>query len=137
MLLKLSPAVVATHMLVSLGLVAVSTALLVRERSGDGPRRAAVAPWLVRTGQVLVALTVVLLALGVVVTGAGPHGGDDEVAYRFAVDPVMVARLHAGGRLGLRRGTRRAARRAAPDAAHPSAPAARGSCCWRSPSPKV
>jgi cytochrome c oxidase assembly protein subunit 15 len=47
------------------------------------------------TGQALVAVAVVLLALGVVVTGSGPHGGDEEVAYRFAVDPVLVAKMHA------------------------------------------
>jgi heme a synthase len=43
----------------------------------------------------LVAVAVVLLALGVVVTGSGPHGGDEEVAYRFAVDPVLIAKMHA------------------------------------------
>ncbi|MFI2751812.1 heme A synthase [Cellulomonas sp. P22] len=94
-LLDLAPAVVALHMLVSLGLVAASTVLLVRHRTGDGAPRPVVAPWLGATGWALAALTVVVVALGVVVTGAGPHGGDDEVAYRFAVDPALAARVHA------------------------------------------
>src|SRR5699024_4431183 len=31
-----------------------------------------------------------------VVTGSGPHSGDEEVGYRFAVDPVLIAKTHAG-----------------------------------------
>jgi cytochrome c oxidase assembly protein subunit 15 len=94
-LLHLNPAVVGVHMLVSLGLIAVSTALLYRSREGDGPPVRLVAPRVRATGQALAAVAVVVLALGVVVTGSGPHGGDDEVAFRFAVDPVLVAKLHA------------------------------------------
>jgi cytochrome c oxidase assembly protein subunit 15 len=37
----------------------------------------------------------VLLVLGAVTTGAGPHSGDEEVGYRFAVDPLLMARVHA------------------------------------------
>jgi cytochrome c oxidase assembly protein subunit 15 len=94
-LLHLNPAVVGVHMLVSLGLVAVSTVLLHRSSEGDGPARPVVTPRVRATGQALVAVAVVLLTLGVVVTGSGPHGGDEEVAYRFAVDPVLVAKMHA------------------------------------------
>ena len=36
-----------------------------------------------------------IMVLGTVTTGAGPHGGDDEVAYRYAVDPVLAAKAHA------------------------------------------
>jgi heme a synthase len=94
-LLHLDPAVVGVHMLVSLGLVAVSTVLLYRSAEGDARRRWLVPPRVRATGQALVAVAVALLALGVVVTGSGPHGGDEEVAYRFAVDPVLVAKMHA------------------------------------------
>jgi heme a synthase len=94
-LLHLDPAVVGVHMLVSLGLVAVSTLLLYRWGEGDGPARPLVAPRLRAMGRALLAVAVVLLALGIVVTGSGPHGGDDEVAYRFAVDPVLIAKAHA------------------------------------------
>ena len=94
-LLHLNPAVVGVHMLVSLGLVAASTLLLFRSGEGDG-RPVHLVSLRVRTaGRALAAVAVVLLVLGVVVTGSGPHGGDEEVAYRFAVDPVLVAKLHA------------------------------------------
>ncbi|MGV8979501.1 MAG: COX15/CtaA family protein [Cellulomonas sp.] len=95
-LFHLNPAVVGVHMLVSLGLVAVSTVLVVRERAGDGHAVPVVGPRIVRLARVLTAVAVALLALGVIVTGSGPHGGDDKVAYRFAVDPVLIARAHAG-----------------------------------------
>ena len=95
-LFHLNPAVVGVHMLVSLALVAVSTVLVVRERAGDSPAVPVVGPQLVRLARLLAAVAVALLALGVVVTGSGPHGGDDKVAYRFAVDPVLIARAHAG-----------------------------------------
>jgi len=95
-LFHLNPAVVGVHMLVSLALVAVSAVLVVRERAGDGPARPVVGPQIVRLSRLLTAVAVALLALGVVVTGSGPHGGDDKVAYRFAVDPVLIARAHAG-----------------------------------------
>jgi len=97
-LAKLHPAVVGVHMLISLGLVAASAVLLVTDRrtlpgADDGdlaprPRTLALARALLGAGAVLV-------VLGVVVTGAGPHGGDDEYAYRYALDPVLAAKVHA------------------------------------------
>jgi cytochrome c oxidase assembly protein subunit 15 len=47
-------------------------------------------------GWALVPLLAVVLALGVLTTGSGPHSGDDEVGYRFALDPALVSRVHAG-----------------------------------------
>ncbi len=94
-LLHLDPAVVGLHMLVSLALVAVSTLLLVRAGEGDGPPVRLVVPRVRAAGRALGVVAVVLLVLGVVVTGSGPHGGDEDVAYRFAVDPVAVAKAHA------------------------------------------
>ena len=94
-LLHLDPAVVGVHMLVSLGLVAVSTLLLVRSGEGDAPPVRHVVPRVRATGQALAGVAVVLLVLGVVVTGAGPHGGDEDVVSRLAVDPVVVAKAHA------------------------------------------
>lgn len=94
-LLHLDPAVVGVHMLVSLGLVAVSTALLVRSGEGDGPPVPVVHRRQRATGRALAAVGVLLLVLGVVVTGSGPHGGDVEAVSRLAVDPVAVAKAHA------------------------------------------
>jgi cytochrome c oxidase assembly protein subunit 15 len=50
----------------------------------------------VRTAGWAVALLLVpVFVLGVLVTGSGPHSGDDEVGYRFALDPLTITRLHS------------------------------------------
>lgn len=95
-LVHLNPAVVGLHLLVSMALIALSTLLLVRFHEGDGPARRLVDPTTWTLGRVLAVWTVPLLALGVLTTGSGPHGGDDEVAQRFTLDPELVARVHAG-----------------------------------------
>lgn len=95
-LLDLHPGWVATHFLISMALVAASTALLVRDAEGDGPPTPVTDARLRSLGRLSVPLVGVVLALGVVTTGSGPHSGDDEVGYRFALDPVIVSRVHAG-----------------------------------------
>jgi len=92
---ELPPAVVGSHMVISMVLVATSAWLWVRSKEGDGAPR-----WLVpRAMRVIVALlcfaAAVVVVLGVVTTGAGPHSGDDKLGYRFAVDPLTMAHVHA------------------------------------------
>ncbi len=94
-LADLHPAVVGVHMLVSLALVAASAALVVLDGAPMVGRPRVDRRTLV-TGRALLVVGGVLMVLGTVTTGAGPHGGDDEVAFRYAVDPVLVAKLHAG-----------------------------------------
>ncbi|GIG40978.1 COX15/CtaA family protein [Cellulomonas phragmiteti] len=94
-LVELHPAVVGSHFLISMVLIAASAWLLVRTREGDGPPTPLVESRVRALARALVVLGVVVLVLGVVVTGAGPHSGDDEVGYRFAVDPYAMARWHA------------------------------------------
>jgi heme a synthase len=94
-LLDLHPAVVSTHFLVSMGLVIASALLLHRSAEGDGTPVPVVGDRARRLVPVLWAVLAVLLALGAVTTGAGPHSGDEEVGYRFAVDPLLMARVHA------------------------------------------
>lgn len=91
----LNPAFVGIHLLVSMTLVALSTWLMLRFREGDGPSTSLVGTTDRTLVRVLVVLLAVLLVLGVVVTGAGPHSGDDEVGYRFDVDPWLMAKVHA------------------------------------------
>lgn len=95
-LVSLHPAVVGSHFLLSMVLVAASTLLLVRHDEGDVAPRPLISGRLVSLSRVLGLLTVVVLALGVVVTGSGPHSGDDDAPYRFALDPVLLSRIHAG-----------------------------------------
>ena len=92
----LNPAIVGSHLLISMGLVAFSAWLVLRTREGDAPAVSLVDRRLRILTRVLVGLTAVVLALGVVVTGAGPHSGDDKVGYRFHVDPWLMAKVHAG-----------------------------------------
>ncbi|MGN8246324.1 COX15/CtaA family protein [Cellulomonas soli] len=94
-LVDLHPAVVGSHMFVSMALVAVSTVLLVRWDEPDGPVRRVVPDRVVRLGALLAAAGVAVVALGILTTGAGPHSGDEEVGYRFALDPYLIAKVHA------------------------------------------
>jgi cytochrome c oxidase assembly protein subunit 15 len=91
----LPPAVVGSHMVISMILVAASAWLWVRSKEGDAAPR-----WLVTSStRTLVAAlglaATVVVVLGVVTTGAGPHSGDDTIGYRFAIDPLTMAHIHA------------------------------------------
>lgn len=89
----LNPWVVAFHLLVSLAMIGVAVLLLRRLREGDGPAVPTVGSpvlWLVRT--TFVAGWVVLY-LGTVVTGSGPHAGDVD-APRNGLDPAAWSQLH-------------------------------------------
>lgn len=93
-LADLHPAVVGLHMVVSLVLVAASACLVALDGAAVG--RPVVPRPTLAAARALLAVGAVLMVLGTVTTGAGPHGGDDEVAYRYAVDPVLAAKAHAG-----------------------------------------
>ncbi|WP_307793599.1 COX15/CtaA family protein [Actinotalea soli] len=94
-LVELHPAFVGVHFMLSMVLIAASTVVLRRHAEGDGTPRWHVTPRTRRLAAGLVPLTVLMIALGVVVTGAGPHSGDLEIAQRLALDPVAVSRVHA------------------------------------------
>ena len=90
----LNPWTVAAHFLVSMALVGVATTLWLRSREpGVGQ------PLLRRPLELLVlgvaAVTAVVLVLGTVVTGSGPHSGDENAADRMDFDPETVSHLHA------------------------------------------
>ena len=90
----LNPWTVAAHFLVSMVLVAVATTLWLRSREpGVGQ------PLVRRPLELLVlgiaAVTAVVLVLGTVVTGAGPHSGDKNASHRIDVDPENISQLHA------------------------------------------
>ncbi len=94
-LTHLSPATVAAHFLVSAAIVAASTLLLVRAQEVDGPRRRVVRDELVWMSWALAALTAVVVVLGTVVTGSGPHSGDADAPARLGLDPRAMSWLHA------------------------------------------
>lgn len=92
-LTDLNPWIVAFHLLVSMAMIQVAVVLLRRLREGDGPALATVpsgVTWLVRS--TFVAGWVVLY-LGTIVTGSGPHAGDLD-APRNGLDPAALSQLH-------------------------------------------
>jgi len=92
----LNPYTVAGHFLVSAALVAAAVALRQRgSDAGDGPPVPLVRSevrWLARS---LVVVAAVVVVLGTVVTGSGPHSGDVDARSRFGADPRLVSWLHA------------------------------------------
>lgn len=93
-LADLHPAIVGSHMYFSLALVAVSAYLLARLGQPDGAPTAPPAPLPALVTALAVVLALLLVA-GVVTTGTGPHAGDVEAPYRFALDPMAVTRVHS------------------------------------------
>ncbi|GAA5149511.1 COX15/CtaA family protein [Nocardioides marinquilinus] len=91
-LTDLNPWIVALHLLVSMAMVGVAVLFLRRTRDPDATwtphGRLPLLAWL------LLATTWVVLYLGTVVTGAGPHAGDAETP-RNGLDPQQLSQLHA------------------------------------------
>lgn len=90
-LTDLNPWVVALHFMVSMFIVSACVALLDELRSPD---RDAAPPLHRRLALATLAAGWVVLWLGTVVTGAGPHAGDEE-APRNDLDPATVSQVHA------------------------------------------
>ncbi len=92
-LTDLNPWVVALHLVLSLFLVAGSTWLLVRVRGSEPD----VVPALVRRLVLAAYATLwVVVYLGTIVTGSGPHAGDLDVP-RNGFDPRLWSHVHAWG----------------------------------------
>ena len=91
-LVTLHPAIVWLHMSLSLVLIAVSAYLLLRLGHEDGP---AEKPPYAGLLWALGAVASLMLVLGVVTTGSGPHSGDDATPYRLALDPTEITRFHS------------------------------------------
>ena len=94
-LVGLHPATVAIHFLVSAGLVAIATHLYLTRDEPDGPRRLVVPKLVQRVALATCVVAGVVLLLGTVVTGSGPHSGDAETPARFGFDPRTISWLHA------------------------------------------
>jgi cytochrome c oxidase assembly protein subunit 15 len=101
-LTQLNPTVVAVHFLVSMGLIAGSTLLLLvavppLETTGPADEPLPVSPPLTRRLAAAAGVTAAaVLTLGTLVTGSGPHSGDAEDPNRFGFDIPLVTRMHSG-----------------------------------------
>lgn len=92
--LHLPPSLVGIHFLISAALVALGAAYVVRVYAVPGPRALAVPrayATLVHTTSVAVLVTVVI---GILLTGSGPHAGDDAAA-RNGLDPILWQHVHS------------------------------------------
>lgn len=94
-LVGLNPYTVAAHFLLSTALITVATVTWQRTREGDAEPRPLVGGAVRQLVWFLVAAAVLLIAVGTVVTGAGPHAGDSSEVARIPLDWEMIAKLHA------------------------------------------
>jgi cytochrome c oxidase assembly protein subunit 15 len=96
-LTKLNPIAVSAHFLLSIALIASTLSL--RERMLAKERIAT----LVMTGgliRILMGLSLVVIILGTLVTGSGPHAGDIH-ARRYPFDPRTISWIHADSVIAL------------------------------------
>jgi cytochrome c oxidase assembly protein subunit 15 len=90
---ELRPEFVMSHFLLSMVLLTNAIVLVRRAGEPDVPARPIVEPSVRRLGRALVALALVVVVAGTVVTSTGPHGGDAK-AKRFDLYLPEVARVH-------------------------------------------
>ncbi|MBB5793971.1 cytochrome c oxidase assembly protein subunit 15 [Streptomyces caelestis] len=94
-LVGLNPYTVAAHFVATSALIAVATVMWQRTREGDAPPRPLVGKAVRQLVWFLVVAAVLLILVGTVVTGAGPHAGDSSGVERMPVDWETVSKLHA------------------------------------------
>ncbi len=87
----LNPWIVALHLLVSLAIIGACVLLLDRL---IGRPRAWALPWTRRAALATFVVGWVVLYLGTVVTGSGPHSGDED-SPRTGLDPGTMSHVHA------------------------------------------
>jgi len=90
---ELNPVLVQGHFVVSMALVADAVVLHHRAGRPEGPRRPVVTATVRRWTTVALALAAVVILTGTVVTGSGPHAGDEE-AKRLPFTVAATARVH-------------------------------------------
>jgi cytochrome c oxidase assembly protein subunit 15 len=94
-LVGLNPYTVAAHFVATSALIAIATVMWQRTREGDGTPRPLVGRSVQQLVWFLVAASVLLILVGTVVTGAGPHAGDSSEVERMPLDWETVSKVHA------------------------------------------
>ncbi|MFC8103820.1 heme A synthase [Streptomyces sp. NPDC057363] len=94
-LVGLNPYTVAAHFLLSTALIAVATVMWQRTREGDAAPRPLVGKAVQQLVWAMIGVSVLLIAVGTVVTGAGPHAGDSSDVPRMPLDWETVSKVHA------------------------------------------
>jgi cytochrome c oxidase assembly protein subunit 15 len=93
-LTDLNPWTVALHLLTSMAMIGLAVLLVRRVAETDEPPRRTVPAPVVLLGRLTFVVTWFVLYLGTVVTGSGPHAGDQE-SPRTGLDPGAMSQLHA------------------------------------------
>lgn len=89
----LNPWVVSSHFLISIGILTAAYMGYARSREPDGNIEYATPPAFRALSWLVVAASLATIALGVLVTGSGPHAGDPS-SPRIPLDPAMLAQVH-------------------------------------------
>ena len=93
-LFELHPPFVIAHFLVSMVLIWNAYVLHERSRFAEAPALPVVPKNVRILGRILVIVAAVTIFTGTIVTGTGPHGGDENVE-RLSFDITAVARVHS------------------------------------------
>lgn len=93
-LTDLNPYAVALHLLLSLSMIAVAVVLVRRVDEQDRPPVSTVPLPVARLAQATYVVTWMVLYVGTVVTGSGPHAGDAD-SPRTGLRPAAVSQVHA------------------------------------------
>ncbi|MFC7528842.1 heme A synthase [Actinoplanes sp. GCM10030250] len=93
-LTNLNPWVVGLHFILSIALIAGAYAFWRRIDEGDGEPVSLVPAPLRTLGRITTLASFAVIAAGVVVTGSGPHSGD-QGAKRNGLDPATISQVHA------------------------------------------
>ncbi|AZS36634.1 Heme A synthase [Microbacterium lemovicicum] len=92
--LHLPPTLVGIHFVISAALVANAAALVARVYAPGRPRVRVVTPFFAGLAHATSAAVAVTVLVGILLTGSGPHAGDDEAA-RNGLDPVLWQHVHS------------------------------------------
>lgn len=93
-LTDLNPYVVGVHFLVSVVLVALSAAFLIRIYQEQQPQVPSVPAWFATITWLCAAFAALTIMVGVLTTGSGPHAGDAD-SPRNGLNPEILQHLHS------------------------------------------
>lgn len=93
-LTDLNPWTVSLHLLLSMAMIGVAVLFLRRLDESDEVARPTVPQPVTRLARLTFCVAWLVLYVGTVVTGAGPHAGDADVA-RNGLRPALVSQIHA------------------------------------------
>ncbi|HEV7185524.1 MAG TPA: COX15/CtaA family protein [Leifsonia sp.] len=91
---NLNPYVVGLHFVLSMVLVSLCAAFLVRVYAVPGPRRRAVPKWFAIATRITSFVVAITILVGILTTGSGPHAGDAN-SPRNGLNPEILEHVHA------------------------------------------